>query len=335
MTQSQEGQFCRQKRGETRQFHLSFFFGDLCFYTKHFQAMIIPRPFDPKREAEECPTPPVELLPPDVDAVFCRRVPISAPLQAIRVEKRWIQYTTRQLDHYYTDLGGTFEDYLKKFTSKTRSELRRQVKVFTKFCGDKLDYRVYRTPEELEEFHPIARSLAKATYQERLFQGGLPDTEKFKERMRQLAKQNKAQGFLLFHGETPVAYLYIFATWDYVEGAFLGYDPRYKNWSPGTLLQYLALKDLFEQGQFRLYYWGYGEGEAKNKVFFSTGKSLCADIYYFRPTIRNLVAVHLHRVCELLSKRTGETLDKVNLRRRLKELLRRGTAGQVLEQRVG
>jgi hypothetical protein len=50
-------------------------------------------------------------------------------VRSILLEKRWIQYTTRQLDHYYTDLSGTFDDYLKKFSGRTRSELRRQLKV--------------------------------------------------------------------------------------------------------------------------------------------------------------------------------------------------------------
>jgi Acetyltransferase (GNAT) domain len=320
---------------ELRKFHLSFFFGDLCFYTKWFPALIIRHPFDPHKQPEECPRLGIESLPPEVEAVFQPRVPLKAPLPPIIFEKGWIRYAPRQLDHYYTDLNGSFDDYLKKFTGKTRSELRRQLKVFTRFCGDKLDLRMYKTPQELEDFHPVAHSLAARTYQEKLFQGGLPDDEKALAWMRRIAQEDKARGYLLFHGEATVAYLYLFASTNYIEGAFLGYDPEYKQWSPGTLLQYLALKDLFDEGRFEFYYWGYGEGQAKNKIFFSTGKQLCADIYYLRDTVRNRCTVRLHRATALMSKGTGRLLERFGVRRRLKQMLRWSPTAKPLVQRAG
>lgn len=320
---------------ESREFHLSFFFGDLRFYTRHFPAIVVRTPFNPDMEARDIPQPYFELFPSGIEAMFYRGIPISASLPTITNEKRWIRYVPRQLDHYYTDLRGTFEDYLKKFSKKTRSELRRQLKVFTKFCDGELDFRVYKTPSEMEEFQQLARALALKTYQERLFQGALPDTEKFKARTKALAHQDLVRGFLLFHSGVPVAYLYGAGSLGYIDYVFLGYDPQYKQWSPGTLLQYLVLEKLFEEKRFTFYYWGYGEGEATSKVFFSTGRAMCADIYYFRPTLPNLLTAYVHRATSLLSKGTGEALNKVHLRRTLRRIIRRSPPAKMPVLRAG
>ena len=140
---------------------------------------------------------------------------------------------------------------------------------------------MYKAPGEMLGYHKHAREIAGKTYQERLFDAGIPDTDAFRTHMVELARADLVRGFVLFHGENPVAYIYTPAPDGYLVYEYLGYDPAYARHSPGTVLHDLALKALCDEGRFPLYYWGYGFSQTKD--IFSTGRFLGADIYYFVP----------------------------------------------------
>jgi CelD/BcsL family acetyltransferase involved in cellulose biosynthesis len=167
----------------------------------------------------------------------------------------------------------------------------------------------------------LAREVARKTYQERLFDSGLPDTAEFREATLELAGRNAVRGYLLFHGGKAVAYLHTPSPDGFPVHDYLGYDPEYSPHSPGTVLQYLALHDLYAEGSFPLYSWGSGYSQAKQ--VFATGQVLGADIFYFRPTVRNSIAVCLHYAVDRVSERAGRLLARLNLKQALKRRLKR------------
>jgi CelD/BcsL family acetyltransferase involved in cellulose biosynthesis len=180
---------------------------------------------------------------------------------------------------------------------------------------------MYGTPDELLEYHKLARQVSSKTYQERLFDSGLPDTESFIAEMVALAERDLVRGFLLFHGDRPVAYLYTPAPDGFLIHECLGYDPAYAEHSPGSVLQYLAIQHLHAEGRFPIYYWG--TGHSQTKEIFATNKMLGADIYYFRPTARNRMAVYGHHGMDRFASRAGQTLDRLHLKQRVRRWLRR------------
>jgi CelD/BcsL family acetyltransferase involved in cellulose biosynthesis len=203
---------------------------------------------------------------------------------------------------------------------KTRSTVVRKVRSYREFCGGEIRWTISTTPEEMVTFHRFAREVACKTYQERLFDSGLPDTEPFREQMLSLARQDSVRAFLLFHGERPVAYLYLPAPDGFLVYDYLGYDPAYSNHSPGTVLQYLALEALYAEQRFPLYYFGFGYSQTKK--IFSTGQVLGADVFYFRPTLRNEIAVRLHYATDRFSALLGRWLDRLNLKQAVKRWLK-------------
>ena len=122
---------------------------------------------------------------------------------------------------------------------------------------------------------------------------GLPDSSQFQNKMLDLANCGMARGYILFHGESPIAYLFCPAKDDILFYQYVGYDPGYKRWSPGTVLQYMVLERLFDESKFRLL--DFTEGEGPHNEFFSTESTLCADIYYFRRTFRNFLLLSFLR----------------------------------------
>jgi CelD/BcsL family acetyltransferase involved in cellulose biosynthesis len=217
-------------------------------------------------------------------------------------------------------MRGTFQEYLATLSSKTRSTLKRKVKKFGEASGGLLDCRVYATAEEISEFHRLARAVAAETYQEKLFDGAIPSGDKFRNQMLKLASEGRIRGFLLFLREEPVSYLYLPAEGGVLEYSYLGYRPTVSDLSPGTVLLYLALEQLFSEHCFEKFDFSYGLSQTKE--VFCTDKSLRADIHYFRTSIKNMLGVIAHAATDSFSAGSGRIMDRLGLRRRIRKLLR-------------
>jgi hypothetical protein len=285
-----------------------------------FKALEDPRSFNPDLPQVVDVEPPQKEVPAGYDVTVQRYQLLAAPIPVIRRFPKMLRYAPRQMLHFYTDMRDPKQAF-QGMSSKTRATVMRKVRSYREFCGGDIRWAMYKAPEEMLVYHRLAREVARKTYQERLFDSGLPDTEEFRGNMLDLAGRDLARGFLLFHGDRPVAYLYTPAPDGFLIYDYLGYDPEYANHSPGTVLQYLALAALHAEQRFPLYYWGFGQSQTKK--IFSTGQVLGADIYYFRPTVRNQLAVRLHYATDRFSERLGEWLERLNVKQSIKRWLKR------------
>ena len=188
----------------------------------------------------------------------------------------------------YADLDQSFESYLAGFSSKSRSTLKRKVRRLAERCGGSLDLRCYRTQDEAAEFHRLARAVSARSYQERLLDYGLPDGEAALADMRERAARGAMRGWILFVDGRPASYLYAPAEGDTLVYAYLGYDPDFADLSPGTVLQFEAMRQLMEERSFALF--DFGEGEGQHKSLFATGSVECLDLLLLKPTPANLLA---------------------------------------------
>lgn len=256
-------------------------------------------------------------LPPDVHGTLLRSHPVSGTLPRIARDGDNLRYVRQQYERHYVDLSGTFDEYLGRFSSKSRSTLKRKVRKFAESNGGQLDWRKYHTPEELREFYPLARAVSKKTYQEKLLGSGLPETEQFRQRL----DSEEAYGYLLMEGEKPVAYVFCPCRDGVLQYEYVGHDPEYNALSPGTVLQYVILEDLFGSKVARFF--DFTEGEGQHKSAFSTHSVPCADLYYFRRSLRNLCVVRIHAAVDTMSRKAGALLDRIGLKAKLKRWLRR------------
>ena len=108
---------------------------------------------------------------------------------------------------------------------------------------------------------------------------------------------------------------------------YLGFDPEYARWSPGTILQWLVLEKLLDDQGVRTF--DFLEGETASKRLFATGSQRCADIYFFKPSLKNILLVISHSMLDSLSAFLGVVLDRLRLKSRVKELIR-GKKNQVV-----
>jgi CelD/BcsL family acetyltransferase involved in cellulose biosynthesis len=172
------------------------------------------------------------------------------------------------------------------------------------------------------EFFQLARAVSKITYQERLLDEGLPDSEEFRHEMEWLAQQDQVRGFILFYQNKPVSYLYCPVKNGVLIYAFLGYDPGFMNFSVGTVLQWLALEHLFEERIF--HFFDFTEGQSEHKKLFATHDVQCANVFFLRANIRNSLLLHTQRTVDHISNVIGAKLDQLGLKTKVKKIMRFG-----------
>lgn len=245
---------------------------------------------------------------------------IAEPLARIQLVPGGVRYSLNQTPNYFADLSGTFEDYLKSLSPKTRSTLKRKVKKFAELAQGEIDVRMYTEPNQMAEYHRLARQVAERTYQEKLFQGALPESEEFCREMEALAAEGRVRAFLLFLEQRPVAYLYLPVEDRIAEYSYLGYDPECAEHSPGTVLLYKAIEALFQDGTLKYLNFGYGENQTKK--IFATGQYLRADVYHFRKTPRTLAALYGHTAMDEFSEFCGRMVDRMGLKQKIRSWLR-------------
>ncbi|MEO1105847.1 MAG: GNAT family N-acetyltransferase [Pseudomonadota bacterium] len=190
----------------------------------------------------------------------------------------------QEYHRHYIDMAGSFEDYLARFSAKTRSTLRRKGRKLAKEAGE---YTVseHRTPQEIETFLAAALPLSRRTYQARFLDAGLPDTSKARKAMLEAAEDDRMRCFLLHLGDEPIAYLSLPVVGRTLVYAHLGYAPEWARLSPGTVLQMEALERLFAEQRYS--YFDFTEGEGAHKAMFGTDSAACSSFVLLTPTPAN------------------------------------------------
>ena len=234
--------------------------------------------------------PQLPPLPRDADGYLIAALPVAA--RPILERQTGLSPFVRQgYRRSYARLDGGFDAYLGRFSSKSRSTLKRKLRKLAEESGGTIDVRTYSTPDEAEVFHRLARPLSARTYQERQLGYGLPEGEEALAEMRALAAQGAMRGWLLFLHGKPISYLYAPADGPTLVYAYLGYDPDHAQLSPGTVLQLEVMRMLMEEGRFALF--DFTEGEGRHKQQFETGAIDCVDLLLLRPTVGNLAVACL------------------------------------------
>lgn len=305
---------------QCRSVPFKFQLGDLTLFSISITLQMRADELTDNTAAVASPGVPDDALASGSEGFVIRGLPVQGPLQVLSRIDGYLRYVPRQYQHCHIDLGQTFDEYQMKFSSKTRSTINRKIKKFAEHCGGALQWRMYKDPAEMREYFRLARQVSKLTYQERLLDSGLPDSEDFLAEAESWASADRVRAYILFDGDRPVSYLYCPVTEGVLSYSYVGYDPEYMDKSVGLVLQWMAVQQLFEEGKFR--YFDFTEGSSDHKRLFSTHQRHCANIYFVRRSLRNAAIIHAHAVMDRLSAWIGNVLTRFGLKARLKRVLR-------------
>ena len=312
-----------QVTGQSLRFTLSDY--TVCEYG--FRALVAEPPVTVLLETPEPPLPPSESQDSSVVAAVIRNYPVTSPLSTFQRVGPWVRYVPDGYTRFLVEKNGTFEQYLEKFSSKSRNTVRRKVKKFDQAAGGSCCFREYRTPAEASEFHKLATVVSDKTYQNRLFNEGLVLNEETRQRINGLAEKGSLRGYLLSLRDEPVAFALCEAKADVLLYKTVGYAPEHRDLSPGTVLLWHILKRFHESSESR--YLDFGEGEDTYKEFFANRTFECARVYYFKRKPLALVAVLAHRSWHLAVNAARQAPGVPRLIAAFRRLLRRRATGTV------
>ena len=230
--------------------------------------------------------PDLPPLPAGADGYLVTSLPAA---QVGAIDRRGMLLFVRQrYVRYHADLRIGEDAWFATLSGSARSGLKRKAKRLAAASGGTIDIRRYRTPAELAVFHPLARSVSAATYQERLLGSGLPDGPDALLRFASLAGEDRVRGWLMFLDEVPIAYLCCTADGESLRYDHVGHDPAHNDLSPGAVLHHAAMRALFAD---RFARFDFTEGEGQHKRQFATGGTACVDLLLLRPTVANRLTV--------------------------------------------
>jgi len=262
-------------------------------------------------------------LGPDGCLLFAHRA--NGPLPRLSRVGGLLCYVPQQYERRVADLTLGAEAYWAQFSSKTRFNLKRNIKLFAKATQDPVDWRRYTTPQEVAEFHHLALPLSERTYQHKLFRGGLPDSAAFKQQMLAAAERDDVRAYLLFKDAQPVAYLYFEAEDGMLAYSYVGHEAELSSLSPGSVLMALAIEQIQNEGRYR--WMDFGSGDGQHKAVFSTGVMPVAHVYLLKPTWRNRCIVFTHDLLSRTMDSLRAWLKKNDLHSRLKRWVRQRASG--------
>lgn len=261
------------------------------------------------------------LTPKDGRVILINSLPVQQEPERIRVRDDAIQYVPRTYHRHMTDLRQDPEAVLARRSRKTRYNLKRTVRTFGEQFGNEMKFHDYSSVSDVRPFLEGAWNVSRKTYQERLLDAGLPSDEGFIGRTRNFAAQGGWRGFLLIVREQPIAYIYVYIRDGIARYAYIGFDPAYAKWSPGTVLQWHMLQRLAQQ-HFAPWL-DYTQGDGHHKELFATHTWQCADVWLFPRNVRNRLLLQAHTATDRTADFVGQALARLNLKTRVRRLLRK------------
>jgi CelD/BcsL family acetyltransferase involved in cellulose biosynthesis len=268
----------------------------------------------------------------DCRAVIISAMPVGRRFATMCFDRGALRYAARYGDRYVVDLRGSFAEYIRKFSKKSRGNLQRAVKKFAKGTDSVASILEFRTPSEIIAFRDIAVAISRASYKSDRGLGFRED-ESFARQIELDAVAGRVRGYVLMSGDQPAAYVFCRIDHDVIVYKHIGYDERFAQSSPGTILLYLMLQRLFKEGEFRLLDFDGTEYYAY-KEFFATRAISCARLFWFplRPPEIMLFGAHwitaaAWRFASLLRRhiwrgKRGWVSARTHLRRTASESLR-------------
>lgn len=222
------------------------------------------------------------------------------------------------LPHWLIRLTGTFSDYTKQLSAKTRKNRLRELRILRNSGEVKL-VRITES-SEIDSLLEAAYGISQKSRKFRKFGWGVAarDRRLVKTELIRLAQQGWLRSYLLMCGNTPCSFILGQQSDSRFYPVAAGVDPAWKPYSAGSVLLWLVLEDLFKENSPDFYDLG---TSAKRKHYLATDSYLEADVWLFRRRLYPALASRICRACDVTSRAGGAALERIGLKRRVTHFL--------------
>lgn len=262
----------------------------------------------------------------EYDAIHCRYLRVNSHLWNFihdepLVRRHFAVFSrTGRRPHSIVRFDGSFDNYLGKFSSKSRWHQKRWLKRLEQRGQVELT-RISR-PTEIDSFFDAAVRISERSWQYNVQGWGVSrrSAELVKQTCRWLAERSWLRCYLLTCGGVPCSFMIGYQYAGRYYNAMPASDVAWNNFSVGNILQLLAIKDMFEIDRPELYDFG---TYAPYKVYFSNDSYPEENVILFRKRTYSLMAKWIYQASCAASLKGGLLLDRLKLKPKARRLLRR------------
>jgi hypothetical protein len=237
-------------------------------------------------------------------------------------------YLAKPTAHHFMILQEKIEQVYLGLSSSHRKHLRSEAKKLQTDFQGRLRISSFGKPSELDEAIRDAEEIAKRTYQRELGFGFEP-TQQSLDLLRFYAAKGWLTVYILYLDEIPCA----FSIGTIADGLYccdyLGFDPRFRKYSPGTFLLTKMFEDLCKAGIGKV---DFGSGGGAYKERFGNLHLVEASVSIFAPTSKGLALNAVRTSTGMIDKAAKKLLDKTNVLPRIKKLWRDRAAQSAVPQ---
>ena len=208
-----------------------------------------------------------------------------------RTKEGWFLYSgenARPL--HFIKIPATFDEYMKKFSSKRRHTLKREMKAMQQRGDGCLQLERIENSEQIERFLGIARPLFDRSWKAKRLPTCL---EGGKSHFEDLARRGILRSYLLRCGGAYCAYLVGYQFRDVFHAVENAHDPAFNECSPGRVILLQAIEDLTNHAPPERFNLGYGDEEYKGQLCADPAED--ANIVLMRGTLANRFRCGCHQ----------------------------------------
>jgi hypothetical protein len=216
-------------------------------------------------------------------------------------------------------LSPNVEQIYQALSSGLRADLRKKKRKLAEVFGDGAKIRCVRDSAELGQAMIEMEAVAAKTYQRGLGVG-FENSRLTRERLHLYARKGWLRVFLLTVNEKPCA----FWMGTVFNGSFcsdyLGFDPAFGKYSPGTVLIAAMIEEFCKEGVAEI---DFGVGEGRYKDRFGNHRVMEASVCIFRPSLKGVGLNAAQTSTRFLEGSMRKILESTNLLPTLKKLWRK------------
>ncbi len=181
--------------------------------------------------------------------------------------------------------GNSVASFLEGKQKRTRNTLKRRVRKLREHGAGALECQRVEQEDEIDAFYASALSVAERSWQFHNLGRCLEETALYRDNLKSLAKLGCLRAYLLKCGGQPCAFVIGCQRGDVLQFEQTAYADDYSAFSPGTVLYYLMLEDLYQHRRPSLV--NHGVGVTPHKRLFTNRSTFDTTVYLFRRTTRN------------------------------------------------
>ena len=227
--------------------------------------------------------------------------------------------------HRQLVLPASVDEFWAHLSPKVRGNLRWQMKKFLKVHSQSARIECFSQPSDVNEMIGQMEYVARRTYQRGLGVG-FADQASERERLQFKADRGWLRAYLLYLGGTPCAFWCGTLYRGVLHSDYLGYDPAFREFSPGIYLIVRTIEEFCKLGPDReVQAIDFGLGDAKYKADLANSQWLDASLCMFAPSLRG-IALNACRTPVLLADKVAHRIAGDSAQGKIKGFWRRLSA---------